>query len=74
MSQPTWDNPIKGYFTQKDISCMSWYVKLNDHQDTAAKSAAIYEKVSTGQMPLHEEPWSDDQISTFKTWMDNGCP
>ena len=71
---PTWANPISGYFTAKDVSCMSWYVNLTDHADVKAKSQAIYDKVSTGAMPLHEKPWTPLMISTFQTWMTNGCP
>jgi hypothetical protein len=71
---PTWANPISGYFTAKDVNCMSWYVKLNDHADTASHAQAIYEKVSTGAMPLHEKPWTPEMISTFQTWINNGCP
>ena len=73
MSQPTWANPISGYFTDKDKQCMSFYVNLGDHADVAAKSQAIYEKVSTGAMPRHEKPWTPEMIQTFQTWMKAGC-
>ena len=71
---PTWADPISGYFTPKDVSCMSWFVKLNDQADTASKAQDIYDKVSTGAMPINETPWTPEMVSNFKTWMDNGCP
>ncbi|MBV8298073.1 MAG: hypothetical protein JO083_00740 [Candidatus Eremiobacteraeota bacterium] len=71
---PTWADPISGYFTQKDVSCMSWYVDLTSQADTASKAQEIYDKVSTGAMPLGEPAWSPEWVSNFQTWMNNGCP
>jgi hypothetical protein len=38
-----------------------------------ANAQSVYEQVSTGAMPP-DEPWSSDQVSLFKEWMDAGYP
>lgn len=75
MAGPTWQSPISGYFTPKDVACMSQYgIQLNQYASVKTNAEAIYGKVSTGAMPLHEQPWSTDMISTFYTWWQAGCP
>jgi hypothetical protein len=75
MATPTWQNPISGYFTTKDVGCMSAFgIHLDQYASVKTNAQAIYGKVSTGQMPLHEQPWSQQMISTFEAWITAGCP
>ena len=73
---PTWENPIKNYFSSsvdhmKQIS--GGNLDLSDYQNVVNNVKKIYAYVSTGKMPPGA-PWSSEKISTFVRWMELGCP
>lgn len=72
---PTWQDPIKGYFNAQDIACMQAQgLDLADYATVKQNGQAIYDQVSSGNMPLGGPPWSAAWVSTFQTWMNNGYP
>jgi hypothetical protein len=68
---------IRQQFTQEDIDHMKGAtggsLDLGDCQSVKANAQAIYDQVSSGQMPPGQ-PWSDQWVANFKAWMDAGCP
>ena len=77
MADPTWNNPIKGYFTQKDTDHMKQVsggsIALDDYNSVVSNAEAIDQMVSTGQMPPGS-PWPQDWVTNFETWAGNGFP
>ena len=77
MADPTWENPIKSFFTNWDIQHME-QVKgsgfdLGNYKDVKENAHLIYEVVSAGVMPPGH-PWAKDRVATFHQWLSNGCP
>ncbi len=70
----TWDNRIKGFFTERDIECMKPDIKLDDHENVKKNSSRIYDVVKSGFMPQGGPRWNAEKVATFKSWMDVGCP
>lgn len=73
----TWNNTIKGQFTQFDVDHMNQVtggtIDLSSYQSTKSNSQRIYRMVSRKEMPP-ANPWSDIYIGNFKAWMDAGMP
>ena len=78
-------NDILPLFTQTDIDHMQDqtppvhledYQYMSDPTDNYANANAVYQQVSSKQMPPSwgggEGPWSDDKVALFKQWMDGG--
>lgn len=67
-------------FTQQDIDHMQGFgVSLDDYSYMSQSDNAkgVYDQVSSHQMPPSgsgEQPWTDTQVQTLKTWIDEGCP
>jgi hypothetical protein len=67
-------------FTQTDIDHMQdMGVQLNsyDYMKDPSNAQDVYSQVSQKLMPppgSGEDPWSPQQVNTFKTWMDEGYP
>jgi hypothetical protein len=65
-------------FTSMDIEHMARAeVSLDDYSYMSQPDNAnrVYEQVSSGHMPpgdSGEQPWSQDRVELFKTWMDGG--
>ena len=75
MSEVTWDNTIKGFFTGTDIQHMKGYgIYLDDHESVKRNTRSIYGKVESGQMPPDGPRWSAEKVATFSSWADAGCP
>ena len=70
----TWENTIKGFFTERDVNCMSGKFNLTDKGSVAANAPLIYGVVKSGKMPKGENRWSNEKVSTFNAWMVSGCP
>jgi hypothetical protein len=73
---PTWENPIKTYFTSGDVACMKKVqpqLDLADYTSTKDNAVLIYPMVSSKRMPPGR-PWTDEQIANFKAWTEAGCP
>jgi hypothetical protein len=53
---------------------MMWRFDLTSYDQMKANAALIYNRIQTKQMPPPPfPPLSDEQIRTFKSWMDGGC-
>jgi hypothetical protein len=74
----TFQTDILPLFTSMDIEHMSRaQVSLDDYSYMSQPDNAnrVYEQVSSGHMPPSdsgEQPWSEDKVQLFKTWMDGG--
>jgi hypothetical protein len=44
---------------------------LSSYEDVKAQAQGIYSRLADGSMPC-DEPWPEDQVTKFKTWMDEG--
>jgi hypothetical protein len=73
----TWNNTIKQQFKPFDINHMRQVtggdIDLSSFASVKANADRIFEMVSTQQMPPGN-PWSDQLVQNFKTWMDAGFP
>lgn len=55
-------------------SNMSWRLDLTKYEDVKINAQKIYELIRTKQMPPPNfPPLTQDQITTFKQWMTDGC-
>ena len=77
--QITWDDDIKGYFTQLDIGHMrsapSWaQIDLANYDEVKENAQRIYEAVDAGRMPKESRKWPQGKIDNFKAWWDDNCP
>ena len=78
----TWDNKIKGFFTEQDIGCMksveSNRFDLSKKSDVVKHASDIYCETFIGDMPLNDDEkkvWAaEDRPADFKTWMLSGYP
>jgi hypothetical protein len=75
MAAPTWNDPIKSYFTPTDVAHMKQVANLDlsSYTDVTANVMEIYGQVKTGNMPPNA-PWPQDWRNNFATWAQNGCP
>ena len=87
---PTWDgdpgqaNGVKHLFRQRDVDHMKGddilaatgtIYLLDDYDDVKNNADKIYGVVKNKFMPPDPAgQWTDDMLSRFKTWMDNGFP
>ena len=69
-------------FTDMDITHMAErgvylnkYDYMADSTDDYANASAVYQQLSSGDMPPSwsgEQPWSAEKVQTFKDWMNGG--
>jgi hypothetical protein len=52
---------------------MSWAFNLTSYEDVRENAEAIHERLSEGSMPC-DEPWPDEQVQRFRSWIDAGMP
>jgi hypothetical protein len=67
---------IRPLFRDDDIECMTpMGVALDDSAWMCVPENAqgVYERLADGTMPPGE-PWPEERVSLFKSWMDAGCP
>jgi hypothetical protein len=73
----TWNDSIKGQFTDFDISHMKQItgnaLKLDDYESVRTWASQILDQVNSGSMPPGN-PWSDTYKQNFQSWMNSGCP
>ncbi|HYW10729.1 MAG TPA: hypothetical protein VE871_02200 [Longimicrobium sp.] len=74
VANPGWDD-IQGIFAPFR-SQMMWRFNLGSYDDVAANAQIILLRILTiGDMPPPPyPPLTDAQITTFQTWVENGCP
>jgi hypothetical protein len=66
-------NDIRPLFRDSpDIDSMQGYgLDLSSYEEVKARASEIFARLEDGSMPC-DEPWSPDQLSLFKLWMDEG--
>jgi hypothetical protein len=64
---------IRPLFRADDVRSMSWAFDLTSYEDVRQNAEAIYERLSDGSMPC-DEPWPDEQVQRFRSWIDAGMP
>jgi hypothetical protein len=64
---------IKPLFRELDRESMEFAFDLWSHDEVAGNSDAILERLRQGTMPC-DEPWPDEQIRLFQSWVDAGKP
>lgn len=74
VANPGWDD-IQGIFAPFR-SQMMWRFNLGSYEDVAANAQIILLRIQTiGDMPPPPyPPLTAAQITTFQTWVQNGCP
>lgn len=74
VANPGWDD-IQGIFAPFR-SQMMWRFNLGSYDDVAANASIILLRILTiGDMPPPPyPPLTAAQITTFQTWVENGCP
>jgi hypothetical protein len=74
VANPGWDD-IQGIFAPFR-SQMMWRFNLGSYEDVAANAQIILLRIQVmGDMPPPPyPPLTDAQITTFQTWVQNGCP
>ncbi|HEU4389017.1 MAG TPA: hypothetical protein VFV34_14550 [Blastocatellia bacterium] len=71
----TWEDDVKGLFTQGDIGCMrSHSLDLSDYDDVKLNADDILYMVKSGKMPKGGRPWSQEMCDTFQQWKSLGFP
>jgi hypothetical protein len=70
---PTFSADIRPLFRDSDVTAMSAMFDLSSYDDVRANADRIYGRLSEGSMPC-DGAWPDDQVATFKAWMDAGTP
>lgn len=80
-SSVTWTKDIQKMFTATDTAHMKvasgGSLDLSNYMSVKIHASAIYDRVSTGQMPppgSGEQPWSPSWVTTFGCWIQQGCP
>jgi hypothetical protein len=69
----SFEQQIKPLFREGDRQSMKWAFDLWSHDDVAANSDAILERLRNGTMPC-DGAWSDEQIAVFQDWVAAGMP
>jgi hypothetical protein len=73
---PTWNDPIKSYFSSSDIGHMKQVqpqIDLSNYTSVKDNGVLIYQRLADKTMPPGR-PWPDAQIATFRSWVEAGCP
>lgn len=56
----------------RDVETMRIYgLDLSSYEDVKERASDIYARLEDGSMPC-DGPWSPEQMSLFKRWMDDG--
>ena len=69
----SFEQHIKPLFREGDRRSMTFAFDLWSHDDVAANSDAILERLRNGTMPC-DGAWPDEQIEAFQRWVDAGAP
>jgi hypothetical protein len=72
-SSPTFAADIRPLFRDSDVAAMSSMIDLSSYEDVRDHADRIYERLADGSMPC-DGGWPEEQVSTFKAWMDAGTP
>ena len=69
----SFEEHIKPLFRDSDRESMEFAFDLWSHDEVAANSGAILERLRDGSMPC-DGPWADERIEAFQSWVDAGMP
>lgn len=64
---------IKPLFRESDRQEMDFVFDLWSYDDVTSNAALILERLEDGTMPC-DEPWDQERISAFRTWISEGYP
>ena len=70
---PSYARDIRPLFRESDRESMDFAFDLWDYDDVRAHAEVILQRLSEGTMPCDGE-WPDEQIATFRRWVDGGTP
>lgn len=68
---PSFQQDIKPLFREYDRENMTYSFDLWSYQDVKEHADDILDRLEEGDMPC-DGPWPDEQIATFRAWMDDG--
>ena len=69
----SFEQQIKPLFRESDRESMEFVFDLWSRDEVAENSGAILDRLRDGTMPC-DEPWPDEQIRIFESWIDAGMP
>jgi len=69
----SFDKDIKVLFREFDRTSMQKAFDLWSYDDVSTHADAILAQVSAATMPC-DKAWPDDQVQTFRRWVDSGKP
>jgi hypothetical protein len=69
----SFERDIKPMFREGDRESMEFAFDLWSHDEVAANSDAILDRLRDGSMPC-DAPWPDEQVQRFQSWVDAGTP
>jgi len=69
----SFEEHIRPLFREIDRESMEFVFDLWSHDEVSENSGAILERLQDGSMPC-DGPWPDEQIGTFRSWIDAGMP
>ena len=72
-AQPSFESDIRPLFRDSDITAMASIIDLSSYEDVRDQADGIYERLADGSMPC-DGGWPDEQVATFKAWVDAGKP
>jgi hypothetical protein len=70
----SFEEDVRPMFREKDVAEMKDVADfdLSDYADVRDNAEAIYARLDDGTMPC-DGPWPDDDVETFRRWMDQGA-
>ena len=67
------EEDIKPLFREHDREQMEFAFDLWRYEDVKEHAADILERLEDGDMPC-DDPWPEERIAIFKSWLDEGTP
>jgi hypothetical protein len=69
----SFDADIKPLFREFDRREMDLWFDLWSHADVSEHAEGILLRLEDGTMPC-DQPWSEEQLDTFRGWIEQGTP
>jgi hypothetical protein len=67
----SYEQDIKPLFREFDREQMEFAFDLWRYEDVKEHASDILERLEDGDMPC-DDPWPEERIEVFKSWMDEG--
>jgi hypothetical protein len=73
MTPSSFASDIRPLFRDKDVEVMQRTsdLDLSSYDTVKERAADILERLEDGSMPC-DEPWTAEQIASFRSWIDDG--